>query len=249
MKIGLIGIVGDEAKQDFWGTYSRVAEMGCEGVEAVEGTLLEGDAAENVRRFQAMGLRNLTTSASRDDLRERLDEVRRRAVASGASRVSIWWSEANDRGTLLREAELYESAAASLAEDGLRLCYHNHDQEFRNTFDGMNALELLASNTERLAFTIDIGWAAVGGADPAAVLRSLNGRVPAVHVKDFADLSDRASFTAVGSGAVPFGPALEAAKEIGTEWAVVEQDKLRNLSAFDTILASILNLRERGLPG
>jgi sugar phosphate isomerase/epimerase len=247
MKIGLIGIVGDEAKRDFWGTYARVAEMGYQGIEAVEGVLLEGDATANVRRFEELGLRNLTTSAGREDLRDRLDVVRQRALDSGATRVSVWWSEANDREVLLRDAELYEASARRLAEDGLRLCYHNHDHEFRNVFADGNALDLLAANTETLCFTIDVGWVAVGGADPATVLRSLKGRVPAIHVKDFADVADRESFTAVGSGAVPFGSALPAATEAGVEWAVVEQDRLRNLSGLDTAHASALNLRERGL--
>jgi len=247
MRIGLIGIVGEEARRDFWGTMGRVAEMGYRGVEAIEGPLLEGDASENLLRLRALGLENLTTSASLDDLRDRLDQVRSKTVASGASRVSVWWSAANDRDVLLREAELYEASARQLAVDGLRLCYHNHDHELRNVFDGVNALELLAANTSTLCFTIDVGWVAVGGADPASVLRALKGRVPAVHAKDFADLSDRTSFTAVGTGAVPFPSALQAAEETGVEWAVVEQDQLRHLSAFDTALASVLNLRERGL--
>ena len=247
MKLGIIGIVGDELLRDLWGTLEGLAGMGYRGIEAIEGHLAQGGAASNVARLRTLGLTHLTTSASREDLREDLDGVRRRAVESGASRVSVWWSEANDRDALLRDAALYESAAEALAVDGRTLCYHNHDHEFRNVFDGENALELLAANTTRLAFTVDVGWAAVGGADPAAVLRSLEGRVPTIHVKDFSDLADRTSFTAVGSGAVPFDAALEAAREIGVEWAVVEQDRLRNLSAMDTALASVLNLRERGL--
>ncbi len=45
MKLGIIGIVGEEAKKDFWGTMTRLVEMGYQGIEAIEPTLLEGDAA------------------------------------------------------------------------------------------------------------------------------------------------------------------------------------------------------------
>lgn len=34
------------------------------------------------------------------------------------------------------------------------------------------------------------------------------------------------------------------AAEVGAEWMVVEQDQLRNLSTFETITASYLNLKE-----
>lgn len=249
MRLGLIGIVGEAAKADFWSTMARVAQLGYQGVEGVEGALLDGDARANVARLEELGLRNLTTTASRDDLRERLDEVRRKAVDSGADRVSVWWSEANDREVLLREAELYNAAGRALQADGVRLCYHNHDQEFRNTFDGVYALDLLALNTDpsALFFTIDVGWVSVGGEDPGRVLRRLKGRVPAIHVKDFADLSDRESFTTVGTGALDVPGSLAAARESGVEWAIVEQDRLRRLDAWETAAAAAYHLRERGL--
>lgn len=248
MKIGLIGIVGEESKRDFWGTMAQVAEMGYRGIEGVEGALLEGDPAANLARFRALGLEHLTVSASLADLRDRLDEVRHKADASGARRATVWWSDAKDRDVLLEEAELYNQAGAKLAADGIRLCYHNHDHEFRNVFAGVNALDLLATNTDPASvfFTIDVGWVEVGGGDPAAVLTALKGRVPAIHAKDFFDLNDRASFTAVGSGAVNFNRALPAAQAAGVEWVIVEQDRLRNLSAMETAQAAALNLRERG---
>jgi len=143
---------------------------------------------------------------------------------------------------------LYNSAGASLRTDGIKLCYHNHDQEFRNLIDGVYALDVLALNTDpsALFFTLDIGWVAIGGEDPVRVLQRLKGRVPAIQVKDFADLKDRSSFTTVGTGAVDIRGALQVAEETGVEWAIVEQDTLRNLSAMETVTAAVLHLRELG---
>ncbi|MBC7808839.1 MAG: sugar phosphate isomerase/epimerase [Akkermansiaceae bacterium] len=249
MKVGLIGIVGAEAKADYWGTMGRIAEIGYAGVEAADHGLLDGDVAANLARLRALGLDFLTTSASREDLRDRFEDVRAKAVGLKSPRVSVWWSPADTKEGLLRDAELYNTAGAKLAEEGIKLCYHNHDQEFRNVIDGAYALDMLVLNTDPSAvyFTIDIGWVAIGGEDPARVLRRLKGRVPAIHVKDFADLSDRASFTTVGTGAVPIAEGMIAARETGVEWAVVEQDKLLYLSAWETVTTSFLNLKERGL--
>ncbi len=89
-----------------------------------------------------------------------------------------------------------------------------------------------------MCFTIDVGWVSVGGANPAKVLHQVKGRVPAIHAKDFGSLSDRDSFTCVGTGAVDFNASLVAARETGVEWVIVEQDRLKNLSAMDTAFGS-----------
>jgi len=41
-KIGLIGLINAEAKQDFWGCMQRLAAIGYQGVES-PGQMLEGD--------------------------------------------------------------------------------------------------------------------------------------------------------------------------------------------------------------
>lgn len=52
---------------------------------------------------------------------------------------------------------------------------------------------------------------------------------------------------AVGTGVVPVRRCVTAAGELGIEWIVVEQDRLRNLTAWETATVSYLNLKEWGL--
>ena len=249
MKIGLIGIVGDAMKADFFGTCEKIAAIGYGGLEAVESHLLDGDVTANVARFRATGLQVLTSTASREELRDNFNTVRTNALAVGAPRVSVWWSEANSRDGLMRDCELYNEAGAKLAAEGIKLCYHNHDQEFKNVIDGVYAWDIIAMHTDpkALYFTVDAGWVGVGGEDPVRIIRKLAGRVAALHLKDFADFADRTSFTTLGTGALDLPAIVHAANENGVEWGVVEQDRLRNLSAMDTIATSFLNLKERGL--
>lgn len=248
LKLGLIGIIGEDAKADFWGTMHRVAEIGYQGIEG-GAELLLGDTAENVQRFHDLGLSVLTVSASRELLRDGLPQLIADAHALHSSRATVWWAPCPTYDEVLRDADLYNRAGAALKAEGITLCYHNHEQEFRNVFDGVSALDLLAAHTDpnALAFEIDIAWATFGGADPAAILRRFAGRVPAVHVKDLYGLETRGEFTAVGTGIVPIRTALEAAIDTNIEWAIVEQDTLRNLTAMETITASYLNLKEMGL--
>ncbi len=247
-KIGLIGIVGAEAKADFWGTMQRVAELGYAGIEA-PGGLRDGDVHENVKRFHDLGLEVLTVSADRDGLRDNLDGILAEAKALQSPRVSVWWGPCETKDSVLRDAELYNTAGAKLAAEGVTLCYHNHEHEFSKTFDGVYALDVLAANTDpaALSFELDIAWITFGGEDPVRVLKRYSGRVPAVHVKDLSRLDERGHFTAVGTGVVPVQASVETALALGIEWMVVEQDTLRHLSGMETAAVSIWNLKEMGL--
>ena len=247
-KIGLIGLVGEEAKQDFWGTMARVAEIGYRGIEGGN-QLLQGDVNVNLERFHGLGLQVLSTSASRERLRDHLDEIVAEAKALQSPRVSVWWGPCESRESLLRDAELYNSAGKRLAEEGLKLCYHNHEHEYRTAFNGVTALDILAEHTdpEALYFELDVAWITFGGADPVSVLKRMAGRVPAIHVKDLYGLEERGQFTAVGTGVVKVKESVQAAIDTGIEWVVVEQDHLRNLTSFETITLSYLYLKEAGL--
>ncbi len=248
-KLGLIGLIKEEADKDFWGTMQRVAEIGYEGIEGA-GELLQGDVKANVRRFHELGLQVATHSASPDQLRNDLDKVIAEALSLETSHVTLWWAPCNSKEELLRDAELYNAAGARLAAEGLKLCYHNHDHEFKTTFNGLYALDILAEHTDpkSLYFRMDVAWITVGGADPAHILRKMAGRVPAIHIKDVYGTDVVGKWTAVGTGIVSIHDSIRAACEIGgVEWMTVEQDQLRNLSAFETVLVSYLNLKEAGL--
>ena len=246
--IGLIGIVGEEAKADFWGTMERVAAIGYRGIEA-PGGLSGGDVAENLKRFHALGLEVLTVSASREGLRDSLPALIAEAKALQSPRATVWWAPCDTREAVLEDAALYNAAGKTLADEGITLCYHHHEHEFRNVFNGVSAFDVLAEHTDpsALAFEMDIAWITFGGADPVSTLRRLAGRVPTVHVKDLYGLGERGLFTAVGTGVVNVRDSVQAAIDVGIEWVVVEQDTLRHLTAFETITVSYLNLKEAGL--
>jgi sugar phosphate isomerase/epimerase len=249
-KLGLIGIVQEEAKQDFWGTMQRVAEIGYEGIEG-GAELLAGDVKSNVARFHGLGLQVATHSVNKEQLRDEkvLDKVIREAHALQTRDVTFWWDVVDTREQLLRDAELYNAAGARFTAEGLRFCYHNHAHEFQTTFNGVYSLDILAEHTDprNLYFRLDVAWITIGGADPAHILHKMAGRVPAIHLKDIYGTDEIGKWTAVGTGVVKIKESIQAAKEIGVEWMTVEQDQLRNLTGFETATVSYLNLKEKGL--
>jgi sugar phosphate isomerase/epimerase len=251
IQLGLIGIVGEAFKADFWAAAERVAKIGYRGIEAVEPYLVKGDPRENIKRFEGFGLKLLTVTAMRERLRDKLDEVIAECKALNCARASCWWAPCDTRESILADAELYNRVGKRLLEEGIQLCYHPHDHEFKLSHNGVRAMDVLLDHTDPscVFFEMDVAWAAIGGQDPIELLRRTKGRVPAIHVKDVHTLAERAKWTTVGTGVVGVEACLKVAIEVGIPWAVVEQDQPRTLTGFDCITASYLNLKETGLVG
>jgi len=247
MSIGLIGIVRPEKEPDLWQAVERIASIGYRGMESAQ-FLLEGDVAENLRRFNDTGLRALTVSMKHDHSDEDLERAIDHAKALRTDRISVWWAPCDSPEAVVDLADRLNAAGQRAAEQGIKLAYHHHAHEFTNRFDDQAAFDLLAEKTDTNAvhFVIDIAWAAIGGEDPAALLRRLADRTASIHIKDVHSLTEQGAWTTVGTGVVDLDAALTAAVESGIAWGVVEQDRLRRLDAWDTITASYLNLKELG---
>ena len=248
IKIGIVGIIHKQAELDYWGTMQQLASIGYQGREEGCEPLLAGDVAANMQRFHDLGLQVVSYSAAREQLRDDLGAVVAKGRALKSPFASVYWADCATREGILRDAELYNTAGKILAEEGIRLIYHNHDHEFKNRFNGLYALDLLAEYTDpqALGFEVDIAWVAAGGEDPVRIINKLAGRVASLHVKDLYALNERALFTAVGTGVVPIKESIQAAIDTGVEWAVIEQDRLRNLTDWETATVSYLNLKEAG---
>ncbi len=134
--------------------------------------------------------------------------------------------------------ELCEKAAAA----GLKLCYHNHDFEFVKLGDKYG-LDILFEKVPDMMPELDCCWVKVSGEEPTDYIRKYAGREEILHLKDFVgsksenmyaligidenekkDTAGKFEFRPVGSGVQNFPAILEAAKEVGIKWVVVEQD-------------------------
>jgi sugar phosphate isomerase/epimerase len=246
-KIGIIpGIIREEMAADLWGTLEWLASLGLRGVEG--GALASGNIAENRRRAEALGLKTISIGAKREQLVDDPDGLIRTAEALGAEHIVLFWAPCDDRDALLRDAERYNKVGQACARVGLKFCYHNHDHELLTRHGDQRALEILMAETDPAAvhFEFDVAWLLYGQVDPAQYLAAHADRVALIHLKDVADLSERGQFTAISTGLVDVPAVLAVCEEHGIAWAVIEQDRPRNLSPRDSVLASVLNLKELG---
>jgi len=119
-----------------------------------------------------------------------------------------------------------DAAGAALRAGGKTLSYHNHDLEFRRIRKTL-ILDYIYENTdpENLKGELDTHWVQAGGGSVTSWCRRLAGRMPLIHLKDFALDDDRQRrFAEVGSGNMDWNEVVATAEECGVQWFIVEQD-------------------------
>lgn len=132
----------------------------------------------------------------------------------------------------LEAIEKLNLAAEKMAKSGFSFFYHNHQLEFIRV-DGKTYFDRLIEEAPYINFTLDTYWVQNGGADIYNVLSRLKGRVGCVHLKDYnvglnpknpEDKKIAPIFAPVGDGNLNFPKIVEAMKEAGTKYFLVEQD-------------------------
>jgi len=137
--------------------------------------------------------------------------------------------------------------AKKLAKAGIALSYHNHSFELEK-YDGRTGLEILYAESDPKALNaqIDVFWIQHGGGDPAAWIKKLSGRTPTVHLKDMVISNGKQLFAEVGEGNLNWPAILDACKESGVLWYIVEQDTCQR-DPFESVEISFKNLKKMGL--
>ena len=138
-----------------------------------------------------------------------------------------------------RFAQEASAIGEKLAESGITLSYHNHSFEFVR-FGQQTGLDMIfaESDPRYLQAEIDVYWVQHGGADPAAWIQRVAGRMPVVHYKDMAILADGSqAFAEVGQGNLNWPRMVDATIETAVPWIVVEQDRCRR-DPFESLAMS-----------
>jgi sugar phosphate isomerase/epimerase len=234
---------------DIASSLKRVGQMGyraiqCSGLGPIDPTELKTLA-------DGEGLTICATHVGYDRLRDETDAVIDEHRIWDCRYVAIGglpqpYREDGEAG-FIRFAKEATVVARKLSDAGLTFGYHNHSFELER-FGDRTALQILFDETdpEVFQFEIDVYWIQHGGADPAAWLRKAKGRADVIHVKDLAMKGREQLFAEVGEGNLNWPAILEAAREAGTRWYAVEQDRCQR-DPFESLEISLKNLQAMGL--
>ncbi|MBE6731173.1 MAG: sugar phosphate isomerase/epimerase [Ruminococcaceae bacterium] len=251
MKDFLLGIqlysVRDDLEKDFEGTLKKIKAMGYDGVEFAG---LYGNCPCKIKKICAeLDLIPISAHVPFAEMIEN-PEVLKDYAEIGCKFVVIpylteEYRPGNEKfGEVIEGAKLLGTKANEL---GMKLCYHNHDFEFVK-LNGEYALDILYKevSADLLQTEIDTCWVNVGGENPAEYVKKYAGRAEIVHLKDFnggksenmyaligideeakeeAENANKFEFRPVGYGVQNFPAILEASKEAGAKWVIVEQDE------------------------
>lgn len=238
MKIGAQMFTVRDFCKDLTGfseTLKRIADIGYRYVQ-VSGTCQY--EAEWLRdELGKNGLKCVITHTPPDALREDIKQVIQNHDVFGCDNVGLGFfafgAELENYGDFLEE---YKPIAQSLKSGNKYFMYHNHDHEFKKIGD-KTVLQKLAEDfaPDEMGFTLDTFWVQAGGADPAWYIGELAGRVPCIHLKDFAYGRKMA---VVGEGNINFGRVFEKAEQSGTEYMLVEQDDCNGEDPFNCLKRS-----------
>jgi len=222
MKVALqLYTVRDETKKDFLGTLEKVAEIGYDGVEFAG----FGDIpAETMKaKLAETGLQVAGSHTPIDLLENELEEVINYNKIIANSNIVVPYHEFNNNNKeeYFKFAKKLETLGKELSKHDLTLFYHNHSHELEK-FDGEYGLDILLANAgiDYLQAEIDTCWVYAAGLDPVEYIAKYAGRVSLLHIKDIV----KGEFTEVGNGEINIQAIVDKAKEIGTDWLIVEQD-------------------------
>ncbi|MCL2837396.1 MAG: sugar phosphate isomerase/epimerase, partial [Defluviitaleaceae bacterium] len=171
-----------------------------------------------------------------DNFYNDLDKVISDAVTIGAQIVSIPWMEAELEADVLKMVNFVRENAAKVSENGLKWTYHNHAHEFKPLDTGKDFFDVLLDNTDasQINLQVDTYWVEQADVPVTGFIEKYKARIGGFHLKDHRE---------VGAGDIDFPAVLKAAKELGQEWLVVEQEEFE-ADPFDCIRVSYNNVRK-----
>lgn len=228
-------------------TLKKVAEIGYKNVQ-ISGTCdYEAEWLKN--ELDKNGLKCVLTHTKPDLLKADAVQVAKNHDIFGCDNVGLGWYDFNQEDK--KECfdnffKTYLPITDKLHENGKYFMYHNHDHEFQKR-DGKLIIEHIADNfaPEKLGFTLDTFWVQAGGGDPAYWIEKLQGRLPCIHLKDYAFDGEK-KMAVIGEGNINFDRVFEKAESAGVKYMLVEQDECYGEDPFDCIKRSYEYLKSRG---
>lgn len=237
------------SREETLATLARIKDMGYRAIQ-VQPDRRSLSLAEYGQAARELGLAICASHVSYDWILKETDKVIQAHLDAGCPIIGIgempeqFWGSATGFAEFARSCN---QAARTIKASGLQLIYHNHQFEFLK-YGGKLGMDILREEFDpAVDFELDTYWAQTGGADPMQWIRKLGGRLPIVHFKDMAlDEKWVQVFAPVGEGNMNWPAIIDACRDAGTTWCVVEQDTCRG-SAFDCVASSLHYLQGLGL--
>lgn len=233
--------------QDVERSLNKIHDIGYQAVELAGITCL--DDASLRRLFDTYRLACCSMHVRIAQVADELDHTIERMNILGCSHIAVSWSgpEYRTADGVKQLAQILDTAGKRLRESGFMLSYHNHKFEFEKIGEYVMLEHLLRlTDPQHLMLELDVCWAQLSGANPAAWIRNAQGRMWAAHYKDATIKNDAPALAEVGEGNLDWPGIIQACEETHVAMYIVEQDTCER-DPFDSIAMSYRNLKALGV--
>lgn len=233
----------------------KVADMGYRSVQVSGTCAYEPEWLRD--ELQKYDLTCVLTHVDRKPLLENPEKVVRDHAIFGCKHIGLGSMPNNMRGTLEGYKEFrdtYLPVALKLRDLGAKFLYHNHWFEF-DPLEGKDVIQRMLEDfpEDSVDFTLDLGWVAYAGKDVVELIHTLKGRLSRIHLKDYADkpadgsIDTPAYLRPIYEGKLPYDDYIRALREVGCEYALVEQDWCYGEDPFDCLKRSYDHIMARNI--
>ena len=247
--------VRDDLAKDPKGVLKKLADDGYKFVESFQHDKLGIFWGMSPKHFKSyLDSINLTIHSCHCDPTFALDKKKAdklKKLADDAAGIGMKYLINPYMGNVLKKLDDFKKAAEGFnrcgeicQKAGLQYGYHNHHYAFQKV-EGQFPEDIFLAGTDadKVAFEMDLYWVTMAGQDPIAWLKKYPNRFRLVHVKDsysaekIAEINKKEkvnpdfpfnSSCDLGTGVIDFPKILNVAKENGTQYFIVEQERWDN---------------------
>ena len=243
--------VRESLKQDPFGTVRQMAKLGYEGLEFYA-PYYELSVEQTKQMRGLLDELKIRCFSTHNDLAFFAPDKLARTIEMnhilGSKYVVLAWADPKTLDGWKKIADTLNEAAAKLEAGGLRVGYHNHEQEFK-PLEGKRPIDIIAANTKKsIALQLDVGTCLEAGADPVAYIRANAGRVKSIHCKEFSHDPAKGYKVTIGNGDANWSKIFEAAEGVGgIEYYLIEQEEGEGgeMQVAEQSLKAFRKLREK----
>lgn len=195
----------------------EIKKIGYDGVEFAG--YFGADAATIKAKLDEIGLVAVGGHIGLDDFKgDKLAETIEFQNALGVKTIGVGGAphgtmeEAENTGKVLGDAQAY-----AMEKYGIKTYYHNHCEEFKPLENGLLPIDVIGG---LCPLEIDTYWSFHAGVDNYKFITENKDKIIHIHLKDGIDGKPKA----LGEGNNDIPAVIRAAKDIGMEWVIVEND-------------------------
>lgn len=244
-RIGLqLYSIKELTEKDFFGTLSKVAKIGYDGVEFAG--FFDTPASELKKVLDDSGIVPCGSHTGIDVLKEDLNKVLDYNLEIKNPYIICPGLPEHMRDSYdayMRTADEFNEIGQRCKDQGIQFGYHNHDIEFEE-FKGQRGLDILLSNTDTdlVHMELDTFWVEYTGLKSVDFMKKYPKQHSSfIHIKDMKDWDNKIN-TEIGSGVMDFIEITNLAKKLGTKWYIVEQEEF-DIPQLESIEKSLNYLR------